>query len=79
MGSLCSEVVWRPWAGQGLEEKLCGLQPERDSGKTGCGREGRNDWVFEQLLQAHAEQQWLMQEWKRTVMSTTAGHVLSTF
>lgn len=60
MGNLCSEVVWRPWAGQGQEEKLCGLQPKRDSGKTDWGREGQSDWVFDQLPQAHTAQQCLM-------------------
>lgn len=48
MDNVCSEVVWRPWAGQRLEEKLCGLQP--------TGREGQSDWIFEQLPSAHTAQ-----------------------
>lgn len=27
--------MWRPWVGQGLEKKLCGLQPKRDSRENG--------------------------------------------
>lgn len=60
MGNLCLEVVWRPWAGQGVERKLCGLWRKRGSGKSGWGREGQNSWVFEQLPRAHTAQQCLM-------------------
>lgn len=38
---LCSDVVRRPWSGQGLEKKLCGLQSKRDTEKSGWEGKGR--------------------------------------